>query len=189
MEQVWIILGLEPTKDVAAIRRAYAQKSRDCHPEEDPEGFLQLRKAYQAAMDYAEGKTEEVPEPAAEEPEDQGWDFAPRQAPLEEGPNPYEGHKAVRAFLELYTGKQRKDSKRWLDYFTSDAFLDVAWERRFTTLLLEHVTRLEGEYPVSREMLMWLCAAYQFTVIKSEYRNPDGSERIEFRIHSESHPT
>lgn len=186
MEQIWISLGLEPTRDMAAIRRAYAQKSRDCHPEEDPEGFLQLRKAYQAALDYAEGKTGEVPGPAAEEPEDQGWDFSPRQVPREEGPNPYEDHEAVRAFLELYTGKQRKDSKRWLDYFTSDAFLDVAWERRFAALLLELVTRMEGEYPVPREMLMWLCAAYQFTVIKSEYRNPDGSERIEFRFQEDA---
>ena len=42
----WTILGLEPTKDVSVIKRAYAQKALDCHPEEDPEGFLELRKAY-----------------------------------------------------------------------------------------------------------------------------------------------
>ena len=34
---IWNILGLEPTQDVSAIKRAYAQKTRDCHPEEDPE--------------------------------------------------------------------------------------------------------------------------------------------------------
>ena len=49
------MLGLEePTRDVSAIRRAYAQKARECHPEEDPEGFLRLREAYQAALAYAE---------------------------------------------------------------------------------------------------------------------------------------
>lgn len=51
----WSILGLEElTRDVSAIRRAYAQKARECHPEEDLEGFLRLREAYQAALAYAE---------------------------------------------------------------------------------------------------------------------------------------
>ena len=54
MSGFWKILELEPTGDVSAIRRAYAQKTRNCHPEENPEEFLELRKAYQAAMDFAE---------------------------------------------------------------------------------------------------------------------------------------
>ena len=51
MDSIWNVLGLEPTQDVSAIKRAYAQKTRVCHPEDDPEGFLKLRKAYQAALD------------------------------------------------------------------------------------------------------------------------------------------
>ncbi len=35
----WEILGISPTTDLAAIRHAYAEKTRACHPEEDPEGF------------------------------------------------------------------------------------------------------------------------------------------------------
>lgn len=249
MDNIWIVLGLEPTQDVSAIKRAYAQKTRTCHPEEDPQGFLELRKAYQAALAYAErepgGFTGAVGRPGAGESntknsynkkadlygqdtgesdnkktdtskadyagsgteeadveelytqgsngrgaddgeaEDEGWNLIgkPKQ---EIGPNPYTDHEAIRSFLELYTGKQRKDSKRWLDYFTSDAFLDAAWDSYFTALLLEHVTRLEGEYPVNREFLNWLCVAYQFTVHRAVYRNPDGSERTEFQfqIHS-----
>lgn len=84
--------------------------------------------------------------------------------------------------MELYTGKQRKDSKRWLDYFTSAPFLDAAREARFTQLLLEHVTRLEGEYSVNREFLNWLCVAYQFVGKRIVYRNPDGSDRVEFQF-------
>jgi len=254
MESIWSILGLEPTRDVSAIKRTYAQKTRDCHPEEDPEGFLKLRNAYQAAMDYAEGGKDDFAEPSAgfdeeklnrkdtaagelalgsdaagsgaegadtsrsgtgeadaadsgaegadaagsgaeetdfdgtdtEKPdtgeaEDEGWTLAdnPKQ---EAGSNPYTDHQAVKDFLDLYTGKQRKDSKRWLDYFTSDAFLDVAWDWRFTALLLERITGLEKEYPVNREFLNWLCVAYQFTVQRSVYQNPDKSERTEFRF-------
>ena len=55
MDELWTTLGLEATKDVSAIKRAYAEKAKTCHPEEDPEGFLRLRKAYQTALDYAEG--------------------------------------------------------------------------------------------------------------------------------------
>ena len=290
MDSIWIVLGLEPTQNVSAIRRAYAQKTRSCHPEEDPQGFLELRKAYQAALAYAErgtgpdgtdtggtdtrgtdtrgtdtggtdtrgtdtgdsgagksdaresgigesntresdtresntretgteetgtgesdtgetgtgetgtGKTDTgesgtggsdaeksgVPKSDsgdldAGEAEDEGWTISDRPK-QEDGPNPYADHESIRSFLELYTGRQRKDQKRWLDYFTSEAFLDAAWDWRFTELLLEHVTRLEGEYPVNREFLIWLCVAYQFTVHRSVYLNPDRSERTEFRF-------
>ncbi|MDE6517095.1 MAG: hypothetical protein K2L18_04505, partial [Acetatifactor sp.] len=53
MNGFWRILEIEPTRDISAIRHAYAKKTGSCHPEENPEGFLELRKAYQAAMDYA----------------------------------------------------------------------------------------------------------------------------------------
>ena len=33
----WRVLGLEPTRDVAAIRRAYAVAARRYHPEEQPD--------------------------------------------------------------------------------------------------------------------------------------------------------
>lgn len=245
MSGFWEILELEPTRDISAIRRAYAQKTLVCHPEENPEGFLKLRKAYREAMDYAEGETgdfvgsiadsgaggaghagadagkadtagsggagtdaegtdragtgaegpdrtgtdaegadateQDVGEPYASEAEDEGWALA-ENPKYGADPNPYTDHEAIRSFLDLYTGRQRKDQKRWLDYFTSNAFLDVAWDGRFTALLLEHVTRLETEYPVNREFLIWLCVAYQFTVHKSVYRNPDGSERVEFQF-------
>ena len=55
MADHWSMLGLEePTRDISAVKRAYARKSREYHPEEDPEGFLRLREAYQAALDYAQ---------------------------------------------------------------------------------------------------------------------------------------
>ena len=50
MDEFWSVLGLEPTRDSAAIKRAYAEQTKLCHPEEDPEGFLVLRQAYQRAL-------------------------------------------------------------------------------------------------------------------------------------------
>ena len=114
MESIWTILGLEPTRDVSAIKRAYAEKAKTCHPETYPQGFVQLRNAYQVALDYAEGESDisqDSPEPPVEAdagaPEDEGWSLTGPEKPLDEGPNPYEDHEAIRGFLELYTGKKR----------------------------------------------------------------------------------
>ncbi len=76
MDNIWEILGLEPTRDISTIKRAYAQKARICHPEEDPEGFMELREAYQAALDWAEGRDVPPEEALAEdEPagEEESW--------------------------------------------------------------------------------------------------------------------
>lgn len=47
---IWEILGIEPTDEIRLIRRAFAEKSRECHPEEEPEKFRVLQEAYRAAM-------------------------------------------------------------------------------------------------------------------------------------------
>ena len=102
---IWNILGLEPTQDVSAIKRAYAQKTRDCHPEEDPEGFMRLREAYQAALDCAQG--DGAPAGQAEPEAGRGAEGQERPAAgwtleePEEGLNPFEDSEAIRQFLEL----------------------------------------------------------------------------------------
>jgi hypothetical protein len=52
---IWQELGIEPSGDRAAIRRAYAERLRRVHPEDDPEGFQRLRAAYEAALGSLEG--------------------------------------------------------------------------------------------------------------------------------------
>lgn len=50
---IWEQLEISPTKDIAAIRSAYAARAKELHPEEHPEEFQELQKAYKAAVKYA----------------------------------------------------------------------------------------------------------------------------------------
>lgn len=45
----WEILGIEPTDDQEIIRNAYRKKLPEHHPENDPQGFQNLRQAYEQA--------------------------------------------------------------------------------------------------------------------------------------------
>lgn len=38
-DTIWDILGISPTSDKRAIKKAYAAKCAACHPEEHPEEY------------------------------------------------------------------------------------------------------------------------------------------------------
>lgn len=177
MDWIWSMLEIEPTRNPGEIKRAYARLTGNYHPEEDPEGFLRLRQAYQAALAWAEGAdSPEDPEDGSwemeeEEPESGGWRLREPETP-EEG-NPYRDHPAVRTFAELYGGKQRRDSRRWMEYVTSPAFLEVMRQPDFTAQLLAEVEKTEE--PPSRELLTWLSAAYQ-------YARQETQEGLQFQL-------
>lgn len=51
---IWEILGISPVRDKRQIKRAYAARAKEIHPEDAPEEFGLLYAAYQAALRYAE---------------------------------------------------------------------------------------------------------------------------------------
>ncbi len=55
IENIFEILGIEPTKETRVIKKAYAAKVKNCHPEEEPERWKQLHDAYEQAIKYAKG--------------------------------------------------------------------------------------------------------------------------------------
>ena len=59
MSWPWSQLGLSGPSSLPEIRRAYAEKVKTAHPEEDPEGFQRLHAAYQLASRMARQKQRE----------------------------------------------------------------------------------------------------------------------------------
>lgn len=67
---IFAVLGIAETKDEAQIRAAYREKLVTVNPEDNPEGFKQLREAYEEALAYArrpegDGAEEEANDPVS----------------------------------------------------------------------------------------------------------------------------
>lgn len=50
----WEQLGISPTTDAKTIKKAYAEKVKTCHQEDNPELWAQLHDAYMQAVKYAQ---------------------------------------------------------------------------------------------------------------------------------------
>lgn len=70
MSWPWSQLGLSGPAELPEIRRAYAERLKTTHPEDDPEGFQRLHSAYQLASRMARQRkrTGGGPEPRTEYP-------------------------------------------------------------------------------------------------------------------------
>ncbi len=63
---IWTILGIDKTKDKDAIKNAYREKLKGVNPEDNQEGFMALRKAFEDAMYEADKDDEEEVEELVE---------------------------------------------------------------------------------------------------------------------------
>lgn len=88
MSWPWSQLGLSGPSDLPEIRRAYAEKLKTTHPEDDPEGFQRLHSAYQLASRMARQQKRQgaaaPPKPQAERPAPPPPPEAPTPPPEEE---------------------------------------------------------------------------------------------------------
>lgn len=53
MKSHWELLGIEPTSDQRAVKRAYARMIKRHPPDEQPDRFAEIREAYEAALEDA----------------------------------------------------------------------------------------------------------------------------------------
>ena len=119
----FLILEIEKTKDEAAIKAAYYRKLKTVNPEDDQEGFMRLRKAYEEAVKYAE-----TPE---EEEKEQEEDTTPSGLWVK---------KATQIYERLST---RRDLAKWEELFDDDVFLSLEEEElcreKLLVFLMDHI--------------------------------------------------
>ena len=66
---IWTILGIGQTDDKDAIKQAYRERLKSVNPEEDADGFMELRNAYEEAIascDRQEALPEDMDDEASE---------------------------------------------------------------------------------------------------------------------------
>ena len=183
---IWEILGIEPTKDKKAIKRAYAAQTKVVHPEEKPEEFKRLYEAYQAALRYAESK------------ENQKIDFGrygrstnekySMSTNAEYGKDTYEEYsetsdddntelvsffhenqdkqqQRVEAFMQYWQDfdspyRNPEASARWREYLASEDFQNIRWSSRIVKFIAEEI---DGRYVYgTHELKMLFWEAYGF---------------------------
>lgn len=125
MSSIWHTLGLDgPTDDVKAIKRAYSRKLRVTRPDDDPDGFMALREAFEIAKSQAAYYAPTVPdvpddvapervEDIGEEPEYDTDDFAsvvPAKSIIEEQERAEE--EAARRIQEEREAQEREARRR-----------------------------------------------------------------------------
>ncbi len=114
-EEIFRVLGIEPTKDEGAIKQAYRVKLAVTNPEDNPEGFKRLRQAYEGACAYAK-ESDEVKEPEVDNSPSGKW---------------------VAQAKEIYKDiRLRRDVKVWEELFDEEIFLSLEGEEECREKLL-----------------------------------------------------
>ncbi len=161
----WDILGIEKTTDLEEIKAAYAKEATKCHPEENPEQFLALQRAYKEATRYAKNAGSEPQDTKREQPDlckstymMDRIEEAERQAYRESFHTP-----AMERFCAIFEDEKKRESHGiWKEYFLSDEFLKEQFEPTFFKALCDYLmeqTLVEiSAFPPN--LLVWLAMVY-----------------------------
>lgn len=182
---IWELLGIEPTTDKKAIRRAYAARTRVIHPEEKPEEFKLLHRAYEAALQFAEfaaeggvilerltesGTEEKVPTgerinpPAEEQPQDQEESEHSKLLSYF-AENQLKQKQRIDAFVLQWKGLKNpggdsEEGKWWQEYLHSEDFRSIQWNPQIVSLIAEEID--DKFFYSANEMKIWFWEAYGF---------------------------
>lgn len=114
----WNVLGISPTAEESVVRRAYAQRLKITNPEDDADGFMRLRAAYEAAMHaikygYANYDFQESPDSDDDEAHDDTGADEPDAFDPPKTRNPDESEPAHWALVRALEQALRTDANPW----------------------------------------------------------------------------
>ncbi|MBQ9279047.1 MAG: tetratricopeptide repeat protein [Lachnospiraceae bacterium] len=110
---IWSVLGIEETRDKELLKTAYREKLKSVNPEDDQQGFMRLREAYEEALKLADyddledsldfESNDELPFPVKDELKDIYFELD-----------------------DLYKDYQRRiDEENWIEIFNRDEFVSL----------------------------------------------------------------
>lgn len=183
----WTILEIEATKDLKAIKKAYAVKLKQLNPDEQPAEFQQIKEAFDTAVNYAKGNSAtqlfqpmfeqaqpEQQEPLAEEPEVETVTSVLEKQPI---PDLKEGLSFQEQVLQLFAGKEFFDDfdawKKMLSENQSWSINEFMVNSRFIQqVLVDHFIYLEK--PIIKLLFQtFQLAELQGEVIENQLVYPD----------------
>lgn len=156
MNDIWSLLGIEPTDDKKAIRKAFAAQSKLHHPEEEPEYFAALNQAYKEALNNGAkaGKSAFPVSPAPDERAEKETDS--KEPLLEVGQSSLlqlldeASEQTIKASMEtgalhdfkllFENPKQSKQADTWKRFFLSESFLEEQYSEQFGKGLLAYLS-------------------------------------------------
>lgn len=116
--QIFRILGIEETKDENVIKQAYRTKLVKVNPEDDPEGFKELRTAYEEACALARRKSREELEDSEE-----GGEEDSKEDGEEDGPSVRRWMRRVKKLYGCFS--KRIEAENWKMLLTEDVCSDL----------------------------------------------------------------
>ena len=134
----WKVLGIAPTTSTLAIKKAYTVLLRSCNPEDKPEEFKALRKAYQAALKASKKISAKDIAPVNTQVDD-----GPPQTNASPEPKPQGDIKEInllkKAIDTIYQDTARRLSlASWEALFTQEIFWDADLNQEVKLACIEY---------------------------------------------------
>ncbi len=158
MSTVWEILGIQQTNSKREIKKAYAKAIKDCHPEEKPEEFAQLKEAYEMALQQGEAISSHVVtgivDSEKQTKEEESFDSKEKISDTrlldkleqfqEVSKRSVKAERVLQQFCHLFANDfKRQNQDSWRAFYLSEDFLDVQFEEALVQGIYEFLKQQE----------------------------------------------